>query len=36
MEMNRENFLTEARIPLLAKEFHFGKFGHRREKGGLN
>jgi hypothetical protein len=36
MEMNGDNFLTEARIPLLAKEFHFGEFGHRRENGGLN
>jgi hypothetical protein len=36
MEMNGDNFLPEARIPLLAKEFHFGEFRHRREKGGLN
>jgi len=36
MEMNRDNLLTEARIPLLAKEFHFGEFRHRSEKGGLN
>jgi hypothetical protein len=36
MEMNRDNLLTEARIPLLSKKFHFGEFGHRRENGGLN
>jgi hypothetical protein len=36
MEMNGDNFLTEAKIPFLAKEFHFGEFGHRRENGGLN
>ena len=29
MKMNGGNFLTEARIPLLAKEFHFGEFRHR-------
>jgi len=36
MKMNGDNFLTEARIPHLAKKFHFGEFGHRRENGGLN
>jgi hypothetical protein len=32
MEMNGDDFLTEARIPFLAKEFYFGEFGHRRAK----
>lgn len=36
MEMYGDNFLAEARVPLLARVFHFSKFGHRKRKGGLN
>jgi hypothetical protein len=36
MEMYGDNFLAKARVPLLAREFHFSKFGHRKRKGGLN
>jgi len=36
MEMYRENFLAKARVPLLAREFHFSEFGHSKKEGGLN
>ena len=36
MEMYRDNFLAEARVPLLAREFHFSEFGHTEGQGGLN
>lgn len=35
MEVYGDNFLTKAWVPLLAKEFHFSEFGHRKEDGGL-
>jgi hypothetical protein len=36
MEMYGDNFLAKARVPLLAREFHFSEFGHRKREGGLN
>jgi len=36
MEMNGDNFLAKARVPLLAREFHFSEFGHSKREGGLN
>jgi len=36
MEMYGDNFLAKARVPLLARVFHFSEFGHRRIEGGLN
>jgi hypothetical protein len=32
MEMNGDNFLAKARVPLLAREFHFSEFGHRKRR----
>jgi hypothetical protein len=32
MEMNGDNFLTKARVPLLARKFHFSEFGHEGER----
>jgi hypothetical protein len=36
MEMYGDNFLAKARVPLLAREFHFSEFGHRKRERGLN
>ena len=36
MEMYGDNFLAKARVPLLAREFHFSEFGHSKREGGLN
>ena len=36
MDMYGDNFLAKARVPLLARVFHFSKFRHRKSKGGLN
>ena len=36
MEMNGDNFVAKARVPLLAREFHFSEFGHSKREGGLN
>jgi len=36
MEMYGDNFLAKARVPLLARVFHFSEFGHRKIEGGLN
>jgi hypothetical protein len=29
MELHRQNLLAEAGVPLLAKKFHLGQFGHQ-------
>jgi hypothetical protein len=29
MELHRVDLLAEAGVPLLAKKFHLGEFGHR-------